>query len=94
MKLERVSGDDSDLIDLSYLDHEPNSQIAHPIFDNLPDYLTKEAKKILFKLGDFEYNRDEKKDQIYPFLGPYMFKENNSIYIGQWKDGKRNGRGK
>jgi len=37
---------------------------------------------MLHKLGEFEYNRDEKTNYLNSFLGPYIFKENNSIYIG------------
>lgn len=37
---------------------------------------------MLHKLGEFEYNRDEKTNHLNSFLGPYIFKENNSIYIG------------
>ena len=45
---------------------------------------------ILSRLGEFKYTEDETKD---PYLGPYEICGNGAIYIGQWKDGKRHGRG-
>jgi len=78
-----VSGDDLDIMDLSYLDHEPSHLIAVPAsLDDALEYLTKEVNKMLHKLGEFEYNRDDKTNYLNSFLGPYIFKENNSIYIG------------
>lgn len=45
------------------------------------------------KLGPFAYTFATFDDNEAVILGPYEL-ENNSVYVGQWKNGLRHGRGK
>jgi hypothetical protein len=47
----------------------------------------------LEKYGQFEYGQDKDDQKFLPTLGPYEF-ENGSVYLGQWKNGFRHGKGK
>lgn len=45
------------------------------------------------KLGPFVYNADDKISPSTEAPKAYLIKESNSVYVGQWKNGKRQGRG-
>ena len=63
-----------------------------------PDYLTKEAKETLQKMGPFDYDKYKISNPPFqPILGPYLLKvgiDKGHVYKGQWLNGKRHGRGK
>ena len=65
--------------------------------EKMPDYLNENTRIVVEKLGEFQYD-DEDEDLIkefgdLPFYGPVEVDE-NAVYYGQWKDGKRQGKGK
>lgn len=65
--------------------------------ERMPDYLNENTRIVVEKLGEFQYD-DEDEDLIkefgdLPFYGPVEVDE-NAVYYGQWKDGKRQGKGK
>ena len=45
------------------------------------------------ELGLFVYERNVQEDLRLPFLEAYELLYSNVVYVGQWKDGKRHGRG-
>ena len=72
--------------------HEPNTSVAKPIKE-VPNYNNQAAQATYNKIGEFVYDQDEDDDKQLPRLGPYEF-ENGAVYIGQWRQGVRHGRGK
>ena len=65
--------------------------------ERMPDYLNENTRIVVEKLGEFQYD-DEDEDLLkefgdLPFYGPVEVDE-NAVYFGQWKDGKRQGKGK
>jgi hypothetical protein len=43
--------------------------------------------------GAFKFDKDNPEDEHLPTLGPYEF-DNGAVFEGQWKEGKRQGKGK
>ena len=50
-------------------------------------------QQVVAKLGEFKYIYPEFNDLNAVTLGPYQL-ENQSVYIGQWKNKLRSGKGK
>ena len=71
-------------------EHAPDFSNAKPI-TNVPNYLNDNSRTALDRFGEFKYAKEE--DKSLPYLEPYE-SENGAIYIGQWKNGLRHGRGK
>ncbi|CAD8195671.1 unnamed protein product [Paramecium pentaurelia] len=71
--------------------HAPNDRVRK--IEKVPDFLTDRTRQVLEKLDEFVYDQDQEEYKDLPHLGPYEF-ENGSVYIGQWKNGQRHGRGK
>ena len=72
--------------------HYPPPEVAHKI-DSVPNYFNESTKQTLEKLEPFVYDEDLDENQGLPNLGPYEC-ENQTVYVGQWRNGKKNGRGK
>ncbi|EGR33581.1 protein kinase domain protein [Ichthyophthirius multifiliis] len=74
-----------------------NANYSNELIDFIKNCLSKEQKNRLdisqLMLGTFEYDEDNEEDKNLPEYGPYQFR-NDSIYIGQWQNGNRHGRGK
>ncbi len=59
----------------------------------LPDYLNEDSNEMIDRFGDFKYDEFNcVYDESLPILGPYIF-QNENIYLGQWKNHKKHGRG-
>ncbi|CAD8096789.1 unnamed protein product [Paramecium primaurelia] len=72
--------------------YHPDSKVAVKT-DQVPEIFHHEVSKVMLQLGAFDYS----KCQSIPgakSLCAYQFIEKGGIYIGQWKDHKRNGKGK
>ncbi|KAL4430533.1 hypothetical protein ABPG74_005458 [Tetrahymena malaccensis] len=72
--------------------HSPSQATARRILE-VPQYENSSTKKTHERQGPFIYDKDQDEDKNLPFLGPFEF-ENAAVYIGQWKNGQRHGRGK
>ena len=70
--------------------HAPSDKVAKPI-EKIPDITNSEAQKLLNRLGKLDIKINQEDAELIE-LGPYQF-ENGDIYVGQWKNGKRFGRG-
>jgi len=73
--------------------HRPNMHLT--LEKKIPNYLTHEAKLALNRLENFDFEAHKDKESIseaLPFLGPYRMPD-QSVYLGQWKNGHRHGRG-
>mgnify|MGYP000878675882 FL=1 len=71
--------------------HGPAPENAVKI-SKMPNYITPAIQKIIDSLKPFEYEYDSPEDKTLPLLEPYEVEE-GAIYIGQWKNGKKHGRG-
>ena len=66
------------------------------IVKNMPDYSNTSTKATIKSLGEFHYQVPEDYRAEFnnlPFYGP-VYIDDRSIYEGQWKNGKRHGKGK
>jgi hypothetical protein len=72
--------------------HEPKIEFAKPLNEE-PVFQNDATKSMYEKLGSYVFNHQEFDDSEAVKLGPHEL-ENFSVYIGQWKNGVRHGRGK
>lgn len=86
-----IKGSDHNIQEIQQ-NHAPNEEVAKKI-DQVPVYDNIATKKSYDKCGEFVYDQDTDEDKTLPKLGPYEF-DNSAIYVGQWKNGQRHGRGK
>ena len=70
----------------------PSEDYAIPILDFV-NVITDNYRKAESLLGAFLYNKDCYEDLYAINLGYYKL-NNNEIYLGQWNNGERSGRGK
>lgn len=70
----------------------PASEIAEKCY-NWPEIENVLVKKTLKELGEYKPKPVEEFKE-YTELGPFKFKANGSVYMGQWKNKQRWGRGK
>lgn len=74
-------------------EHEPEYSFAR-LIDTMPNVKNNQVLIAVDKLGDFDYGTSKKEFKELPILGPYEILENGSVYHGQWKNGKKQGKGK
>jgi len=74
------------------VNHEPDPSQA-TLLKSPPNYSNDKTLAALKKVGDYVYGPADSQDADLPVLGPYMLR-NQAIYTGQWKEGRRQGRGK
>ena len=72
--------------------HRPSAKVAKLVRDpkNYSNAYTQEAMQ---RCGPFNYDKGRPEDRGLPSLEPYEF-DNGAVYEGQFKFGKRQGRGK
>ena len=70
------------------------------VLNSIPDYSNEFTREVLDRLGEFNYNEHEPEVQRklqefkgLPTYGPVEM-ENAALYMGQWKNGQRHGKGK
>jgi hypothetical protein len=70
------------------------------VLNTIQDYSNEFTREVLDRLGEFNYNEHEPEVQRklqefkgLPAYGPVEM-ENGALYIGQWKNGQRHGKGK
>lgn len=73
-------------------EHMPSPDFAVPV-DQIPIPKNPGLKMIMERKGSFKFDQDDPELESLPYLGPHKLK-NDVIYEGQWKKGKRHGRGK
>eukprot|EP01016_Furgasonia_blochmanni_P028770 TRINITY_DN3026_c0_g1_i1.p1 TRINITY_DN3026_c0_g1~~TRINITY_DN3026_c0_g1_i1.p1 ORF type:complete len:495 (+),score=24.96 TRINITY_DN3026_c0_g1_i1:64-1548(+) len=71
--------------------HAPHPEVARPI-NAVPDFFNPHLAKIKAKLGPFSYESPDPSLKDLPTLGPHEY-DNGAVYVGQWKNGLRHGRG-
>ena len=59
-----------------------------------PDYLNHFSREQYDTQGDFDYDRFRIPNYSYPEFGPYLNRKTDAVYIGQWQNGQKHGRGK
>ena len=69
--------------------HRPSPAFATEI-TQIPNYSNPNTIIAIQKAGPFIYDQDDPVDQILPSLPPFEL-ENSAVYIGQWKNGLRQG---
>ena len=78
--------------ELDGIPHAPSISVAKQIRE-VPNYNNIAAQSTYDKIGEFNYDQNHQEDSHLPKLGPYEF-DNGAVYIGQWKQGVRHGKGK
>lgn len=73
-------------------DHLPSSEVAVPV-EKMPLSKNPGLKMIAERKGPFKFDQDPPEISSLPCSGPLRL-QNGVFYEGQWKNGKRNGRGK
>ena len=63
------------------------------ILDRMPDFSNPSTRETIKKLGGFRYDGKEREEHGLQEYGPVEF-ENNCVYIGQWKNTLKHGKGK
>lgn len=93
--------DGADMFDLSQTNkkdihlsiHAPKASSA-TLIDKFPDIANSQVLAAYKKNGPFKFTVQQlPEDENLPVLGPYQI-ENDIVYIGQWKNGVRHGKGK
>ena len=96
-KYEPVNNSERGVLKPEATNDDPNLPRHLSKLEEMPNYLNENTQAVLEKLGGFVY--DEESQELIeefrnlPFYGPVEVDE-NAIYNGQWKLGKRHGRGK
>ena len=72
--------------------HAPNDP-AITLLKEIPSDIISNLKSPCYPLENFKFDKDDPELKELPILGPYHM-EKGSIYLGQFKHGKRHGRGR
>jgi len=62
------------------------------LLDKFPGNPNRNTSSSLEQFGEFKFGKLEKECEELPTMGPYLM-ETGMIYIGQWKNGKKHGKG-
>ena len=63
------------------------------LISKFPDMFNKYTRKVYKRAGPFDYRQHKISKTRDPVEGPYRL-SNEAVYLGQWKNGLKNGRGK
>jgi hypothetical protein len=72
--------------------HPPSANFG-TLLSQVPNYYNNVTQEVVHRIGPYRFANDDPADANLPHLGPYEL-ENSAVYIGQWRNGLRHGRGK